>query len=81
MNETLLMCVGAAVFGFTVWAVLLVAYASGRDASNEDLSFGQREPLAHPEGGFAEQPAYTRVTAPEPGVPQAGVDHKSNPQD
>ena len=81
VNETLLMCVGAAVFGFTVWAVLLVAYASGRDASNEDLSFGQREPLAHPEGGFAEQPAYTRVTAPEPVVPQTEVGHKSDPQD
>ena len=63
MNETLLMCVGAAIFGFTVWAVLLVAYASGRDASKEDLSFGRREPLTYPKGEFALQPAYTRVTS------------------
>ena len=68
------------MFGFTVWAVLLVAYASGRDASNEDLSFGQREPLAHPEGEFAEQPAYTRVTAPDPAVPHTDVDPKSDPR-
>ena len=31
MNETLLMCIGAAMFGLTVWAVLLVAYVNGRD--------------------------------------------------
>ena len=69
MNETLLMCVGAAVFGFTVWAVLLVAYANGRDASSEDLSFGQREPLAYPKGEFALQPVYTRVTTQQTVAP------------
>ncbi len=38
MNETLLMCVGAAVFGLTIWAVLLAAYANGREADSKNLS-------------------------------------------
>ncbi|HAY65091.1 MAG TPA: hypothetical protein DCY36_03590 [Acidimicrobiaceae bacterium] len=66
MNETLLMCIGAAMFGLTVWAVLLTAYASGRDASRNDLAFGHREPLPFPEGEVALQPVYTQVTYPEP---------------
>tara|TARA_B100001250_G_scaffold402334_2_gene415324 strand:- start:9971 stop:10216 length:246 start_codon:yes stop_codon:yes gene_type:complete len=81
MNETLLMCVGAAVFGFTLWGVLLVAYANGRDASSEDLSFGQREPLPLPTGEFAAQPVYTRVTAPEAVVSQGDNNTSLDPKD
>ena len=66
MNETLLMCIGAAMFGLTVWAVLLVAYVNGRDASGNDLTFGNREPLPFPEGDVALQPVYTQVSYPEP---------------
>ena len=38
MNETLLMSIGAAVFGLTIWAVLLAAYANGREADSKDSS-------------------------------------------
>ena len=30
------MCVGAAVFGLTIWAVLLAAYANGREADSRN---------------------------------------------
>ena len=66
MNETLLMCIGAAMFGLTVWAVLLVAYVNGRDASGNDLTFGNRAPLPFPEGDVALQPVYTHVSYQEP---------------
>ena len=61
MNETILMCIGASVFGVSVWGVLLAAYSNGREASNKDMAYGHRAPLAFPEGQFATQPAYTRV--------------------
>jgi len=61
MNETLLMSAGATMFGLTVWAVLLTAYASGRDASKKDLAFGAREPMSFPEGGLKVQPAYIQA--------------------
>ena len=38
MNETLLMSIGAAVFGLTIWAVLLAAYANGREADSKSSS-------------------------------------------
>tara|TARA_B100000676_G_C17559572_1_gene571543 strand:- start:167 stop:373 length:207 start_codon:yes stop_codon:yes gene_type:complete len=60
------MCIGAAMFGLTVWAVLLALYANGREASQKDLTFGNREPLSFPEGEFALQPVYTQVSYSEP---------------
>jgi hypothetical protein len=38
MNETLLMSIGAGVFGLTIWAVLLAAYSSGREADSKSSS-------------------------------------------
>ena len=64
MSETLLMSIGASMFGLTVWAVLLTAYASGRDASSKDLAFGNRAPGQFPVGEFVPQPGYTRVEPP-----------------
>ena len=64
MSETLLMSIGASMFGLTVWAVLLTAYATGRDASRKDLAFGNRAPAQFPTGEFAPQPGYTQVTPP-----------------
>lgn len=61
MNQTVLMCLGASVFGVSVWGVLLAAYFNGREASTKDMAYGHRAPLAFPEGQFATQPAYTRV--------------------
>jgi hypothetical protein len=61
VNQTVLMCLGASVFGVSVWGVLLAAYFNGREASTKDMEYGHRAPLAFPEGQFATQPAYTRV--------------------
>ncbi|MFL2986998.1 MAG: hypothetical protein ACJZ57_07130 [Candidatus Poriferisodalaceae bacterium] len=72
MSETLLMSIGASMFGLTVWAVLLTAYASGRDASRKDLAFGNRAPGQFPTGEFAPQPGYTRVEPPRSGTEDAG---------
>ena len=64
MSETLLMSIGAAMVGLTVWAGVLTAYASGRDASSKDLAFGNRAPSQFPAGEFVPQPGYTRVEPP-----------------
>ena len=63
MSETLLMSIGASMFGLTVWAVLLTAYATGRDASRKDLAFGNRAPAQFPTGEFAPQQVVGRVRA------------------